>query len=124
VRAAASTSCSSIAGHTSALPEKPSPLCLGLFVPYSTNGVEPVRNNKGRTGSNFKEAHYGAVRTSIFSAAMRSFMDMIVVGTTSSAVLLCLMAAKFHTDVVAIAPDQSASLDGLKSIKGQQKAHR
>jgi hypothetical protein len=26
--------------------KRPSPLCLGLFVPYSTNGVEPVRNNK------------------------------------------------------------------------------
>ena len=51
-------------------------------------------------------------------------MDMIIVGTTSSAVLLCLMIAKFNTDVVAIAPDQSASLGDLKSIKGQQKAHR
>ena len=85
---------------------------------------EPVRDNRSRTGSKYKQANSGALRASIFSAATRSFMDMIAVGTTSSAVLLCLMIAKYHTDVVAITPDQSASLGGLKSIKGQQKVHR
>ena len=95
-----------------------------LYVPYSTNGAEPLRDNRSRTGSTYKQANSGALRASIFSAATRSFMDMIVVGTTSSAVLLCLMIAKYHTDVVAITPDQSASLGGLKSIKGQQKVHR
>jgi hypothetical protein len=83
-----------------------------------------VRDNRSRTGSKYKQANSGALRASIFSAATRSFMDMIVVGTTSSAVLLCLMIAKSHTDVVAITPDQSASLGSLKSIKGQQKVHR
>ena len=109
---------------SSASPEKAVAALSRLFVPYSTNGAEPVRDNRSRTGSKCKQADFGAPRASIFSAATRSFMDMIVVGTTSSAVLLCLMIAKYHTDVVAITPDQSASLGGLKSIKGQQKVHR
>jgi hypothetical protein len=65
---------------------------VATFVVTRASGVEPVRDNRSRTGSERKRAK--AARTSIFSAATHSFMDMIVVVTTSSAVLLCLMVAK------------------------------